>query len=210
MLDDAVGEGLAPVYVQIIEGRAADRAGMQHLMKRWMDELRPGATGFLGTTGGVADDGRSIAVVRFESADAARANSDRPEQGDWWAEMEACYDGPVEFTESDDVHQFMSGGSDHAGFVQVMKSDDVDRSAMAEMDAAFERHAASWRPDVIGGLRIWTGPSSCYDVTYFTSEAAAREGESKPPPDELADMFDQFQDVMATTEFIDLSDPWLY
>lgn len=179
-------------------------------MKRWMDELRPGATGFLGTTAGVSPDGRAIAVVRFESAEAARANSDRPEQGEWWAEMEACYDGDVQFTESDDIDQFMAGGSNDAGFVQVMKSHDVDRDAVARLDAAFEQHAESWRPDIIGGTRVWTGPTSGYDITYFTSEAAAREGESKPPPDELAELFDEFQELMSKTEFIDLPDPWLY
>jgi hypothetical protein len=198
------------VYVQIIEGRAADAAGMQRLMGSWMDELRPGATGFLGTTAGVASDGRAVAVVRFESADAARANSDRPEQGAWWAEMEQCYDGAVEFTESEDIQTFLNGGSNDAGFVQVMKSGDVDRAAVARLDAAFERHAGSWRPDIIGGLRVWTGSDSGYDITYFTSESAARDGESKPPPDELAELFAEFEALMANTEFIDLPDPWIY
>jgi hypothetical protein len=198
------------VYVQIIEGRAADTAGMQRLMERWMSELRPGATGFVGTTAGVAADGTAIAVVRFESADAARANSDRPEQGAWWAEMEQCYDGAVEFTESDDTETFLGGGSNDAGFVQIMKSRDIDRSAVARLDAAFERHAASWRPDLIGGLRVWTGSDAAYDVSYFTSEAEARDGESKPPPDELAGLFAEFEALMANTEFIDLTEPWIY
>jgi hypothetical protein len=198
------------VYVQIIEGRAADAAGMQRLMERWMDELRPGATGYLGTTAGVAADGRAVAVVRFESADAARANSERPEQGAWWAEMEQCYDGGVEFIESDDTETFLGGGSDDAGFVQIMKSTDVDRGSVARLDAAFEEHAASWRPDLIGGLRVWTGATSGYDVSYFTSEAEAREGESKPPPPELAPLFAEFEALMANTEFIDLSEPWIH
>jgi hypothetical protein len=198
------------VYVQIIEGRAADVAGMQRLMEQWMAELRPGAAGFVGTTAGVAADGRAVAVVRFESADAARANSDRAEQGAWWAEMEKCYDGAVQFTESDDTETFLGGGSDDAGFVQVMKSGDIDRDAVARLDAVFERHAASWRPDIIGGLRVWTGADSGYDITYFTSEAEARNGESKPPPDEVAEMFAEFEALMANTEFIDLPDPWIY
>ena len=198
------------MYVQIIEGRAADTAGMRRLMERWMSELRPGAAGFLGTTAGVAADGRAIAVVRFESADAARANSDRAEQGAWWAEMEQCYDGAVEFTESDDTDTFLGGGSDDAGFVQIMKSSDVDRASVARLDAAFESHAATWRPDVVGGLRVWTGADACVDITYFTSESAAREGEVKPPPEELAGLFAEFEALMANTEFIDLPDPWIY
>lgn len=198
------------MFVQIIEGRAEDPAGMKALMGRWTAELRPGADGFLGTTAGVADDGRSIAIVRFESAAAAEANSRRPEQGAWWAEMSACYDGEVTFTGSEDVEFFLGGGSNDAGFVQVMKSSAIDREAMARMDAAFEAVAPTLRPDVIGSGRIWTGPTSAYDVTYFTSEAEAREGEAKDFPPEFADLMDDFQAMLASTEFIDLRDPWLF
>lgn len=202
--------GGVDMFVQIMEGRAKDPARMKELLVRWMDELRPGAGGFLGTTAGVTDDGRAIAFVRFESAAVARANSERLEQGAWWEEMSACYDGDVAFTESEDVESFLAGGSDDAGFVQVMKSSAIDRAVVARMDAAFESVAATLRPDVIGGARAWTGPTSAYDVTYFTSEAAAREGEAKDFPPEFAELMDDFQAVVASTEFFDLRDPWLY
>ena len=197
------------MFVQIIEGRAKDPARMKALMDRWIDELQPGAEGALGTTAGVTDDGRAIALARFESEAAARANSERPEQGAWWEEMSACYDGDVIFTESEDVETFLAGGSNDAGFVQVMKSSAIDRSAVARMDAAFESVASTVRPDLIGSLRIWTGPTSAYDVAYFTSEADAREGEAKDFPPEVADLMDDFQAVMASNDFIDLHDPWL-
>ena len=197
------------MFVQIIEGRAKDPARMKELMDRWIEEIRPGADGLARHHRGVADDGRAIAFARFESEAAARANSERPEQGAWWEQMSACYDGDVTFTESDDVETFLAGGSNDAGFVQVMKSSAIDRSAVARMDAAFESVAATIRPDVIGSLRIWTGPTSAYDVTYFTSEAEAREGEAKDFPPEFADLMDDFQAVMASTDFIDLPDPWL-
>ena len=42
--------------------------------------------------------------------------------------MEALFDGPVEFHDCDDVTLMMDGGSDDAGFVQVIrgKVDDAD------------------------------------------------------------------------------------
>ena len=198
------------MFVQIIEGRAADADAMKRLMETWMEELRPGATGFLGTTAGVTPDGHAIAVVRFESAAAAKANSDRPEQGEWWSQMEACYDGDVSFTESEDVDTFLGGGSDDAGFVQVMKGHDLDRDAVARLDVLFEQHAPTLRPDIIGGLRVWTGTDSGYDVTYFTSESEARAGESKPFPPEFDDVMSDLEAMMANTEFLDLPDPWIY
>ena len=47
-------------------------------------------------TGGVADDGTAIQVVRFESQEAAEANSARPEQGAWWDETSKLFDGDVD------------------------------------------------------------------------------------------------------------------
>jgi hypothetical protein len=198
------------MFVQVIEGKVADAERLRQQMDRWNEELRPGAAGFLGTTGGVTDDGRGVFLARFDSAAEARANSDRSEQGQWWADTASCFDGEVTFTDSEDVEMFLAGGSDDAGFVQVMKSSGVDRDKVQEMDRQFEAVAAQWRPDLIGSTRVWTGPDHCVDVAYFTSEAAAREGEQKSPPPELAGQSAEFEAMMANTEFLDLRQPWLY
>jgi hypothetical protein len=198
------------MFVQVIEGKVADAERLRQQMDRWTQELRPGAAGFLGTTGGVTDDGRGVFLARFDSAAEAKANSDRPEQGQWWAATASCFDGEVTFTDSEDVELFLAGGSNDAGFVQVMKSSGVDRDKVHEMDRQFEEVAAQWRPDLIGSTRVWTGPHRCIDVAYFTSEAAAREGEQKAPPPELAGQSAEFEAMMANTEFLDLRQPWLY
>ncbi|HEY4397890.1 MAG TPA: hypothetical protein VGO28_09470 [Acidimicrobiia bacterium] len=197
------------MFVQVIEGRVSDRERLHRQMDRWQMDLRPGATGFLGSTAGVTDDGHGIAFARFESAAAAKANSERPEQGRWWAETEACFAGDVTFTDSDDVETFLGGGSNDAGFVQVMRGS-ADRDQLHALDASMEKVAASWRPDIIGGLRIWTGPDRYTEANYFTSEAEAREGEKQPPPSELAAQAPDFEKLMANVEYSDLRDPWLY
>jgi hypothetical protein len=198
------------MFVQVIEGRVADREGLRRQMDRWMDELRPGARGFLGSTGGVTDDGHVIVVARFESAEAAKSNSERPEQDQWWAETQRCFEGEVTFTDSDDAETYLDGGSNDAGFVQVMKTSGIDRARIQALDKSFEEHGAAFRPDLIGGLRVWTGPDSSIEVAYFTSEAEARVGEKQEPPAELADQMAEFEGLMASTEFSDLRDPWLY
>ena len=198
------------MFVQVIEGQVADREGLRRQLERWMTELRPGATGFLGTTAGVTDEGAGLAFARFESAADAAANSERPEQGQWWAETEKCFDGEVRFTDSDDVDIFLGGGSNDSGFVQVMKGHGVDRARMRAADEQFEEHASSFRPDLLGGFRVWTGTDSYIEVAYFTNEADAREGERKQPPAELADAMAGFEALMSNVEFIDLREPWLY
>jgi hypothetical protein len=157
----------------------------------------------------VTEDGKGIAFARFESVAAAKANSERPEQGAWWNETAKCYSGDVTFTDSEDTETFLGGGSNDAGFVQVMRGT-ADRDQLHAMDAAFEQVAGSWRPDLMGVFRVWLGPDRYADVGYFTSEAEARAGEKKEPPPELAAQMGQFEPLMEGIEFIDLKDPWLY
>jgi hypothetical protein len=198
------------MFVQAIEGRVADGDGLRRQLERWMSELRPGAQGFLGSTAGVTDGGDAVAFARFETSSDAKANSERPEQGQWWAETEKCFDGEVRFTDSDDVDIFLAGGSSDAQFVQVMKGKDMDRDRVRALDEQFEAHAASFRPDLLGGFRMWTGPHSYIEVAYFTNESDARQGESREPPAELAAQMGEFETMMANVEFIDLRDPWLF
>lgn len=196
------------MFVQVIEGRTSDPAAIIEHGERWQRELRPGAIGYLGLTAGVTADGRSVAIVRFEDEAAARANSERPEQGAWFEGMAKLYDGEPTFTESSDITEWMGGGSNEAGFVQVMKSTGVDRAQVEKMDEAFEPFADQ-RPDLLGGIRIWTGPDSCIDVAYFTSEEEARKGEKAEVPEEMKELMSGFEEGMGQTEYLDLIDPQL-
>ncbi|MDP9219419.1 MAG: hypothetical protein M3P23_02645, partial [Actinomycetota bacterium] len=109
----------ADMFIQVIEGHATEADHLHRSVDRWVQDLSPGATGWLGSTGGVTEDGRFVAVVRFASAEAAQANSDRAEQGAWWAEAEKGLSGDVTFHDCADVTQMGAGGSDRAAFVQV-------------------------------------------------------------------------------------------
>lgn len=196
------------MFVQVIEGKTSDPGALIEHGEKWQRDLRPGAIGYLGVTSGVTADGRTVAVVRFEDEAAARANAERPEQTAWFEGMANLYDGQPAFTESSDVTEWMGGGSDDAGFVQVMKSTGVDRAQVEKMDAAFEPFAAQ-RPDLLGGVRIWTGRDSCIDVAYFTTEEAARQGEQAEVPEEMKELLGEFEG-MGETEYLDLTEPHLH
>src|SRR6478736_3942805 len=109
------------MFIQIIQGTCTRQQDLRAVLDRWPQELGPGADGWLGGTYGFTDDDLFVAVVRFEDRAAAMKNSDRPEQGKWAEEMMASFDGPVEFHDCDDVVLLFGGGSDDAGFVQVIR-----------------------------------------------------------------------------------------
>jgi len=196
------------VFVQIIEGRTSDAEGLKRQGERWQTDVAPGAVGFLGVTAGAALDGRAITIARFATEEAARANSKRTEQGKWWAETEKLYEGAPTFTESCDVTELLGGGSNEAGFVQVMKTTGVDRAKVERLDENLGR-IAELRPDLLGVVRVWTGTDSYVEAAYFSSEAAAREGETVELPEELQASMADFADIVANTDFIDLTDPQL-
>jgi hypothetical protein len=195
------------MFIQVISGRATDVDEMQRLADRWEQELRPGARGYLGITQGFSDDDRFVAVARFESKEAAAANSERPEQGDWWAAMEKVT-ADVAFHDCSRVETLFGGGKDDAGFVQVMQGRIKDRAKADELfgrAAEAEQVLNQVRPDVIGEVVALHDDGDTYtDVVYFSSEADARANEGKDMPPEAQAMMQEFESALEVTEFLDL------
>ena len=196
------------MFVQVIEGRVADADRLRQQLDRWLSDLSAGATGWLGATMGVADDGTFFGAVRFESQEAAKANSDRAEQGEWWEETKGCFEGDVTFLDCPDVDTFGAGGSDDAGFVQVMQGTGDRERLLAEM-SALEEPLRRARPDVIGGIAAWPGDGRFTQVVYFTSEEEARKGEQAEPSPEDAEAMAKLGGLMQVERFIDLRQPML-
>jgi hypothetical protein len=199
------------MFAQVIQGRTSDPDALRAVSDRWVEELAPGATGWLGSTAGVTDDGRVVVVVRFESADAARRNSERPEQGRWWEEARQLFDGEPTFLDSDDVLVELAGDPGQAGFVQVMQGQvtDYDR-ARKVMENLPADAMAEFRPDVLGSVMIGHGDGRWTQVIYFTSEEDARAGERKQPPAEMAEAMQELGTIsVGETTFLDLRRPVL-
>jgi len=198
------------MFVQLIQGRTSDPQALRAAVERWMQDLAPDATGWLGSTGGVTEDGRFITAVRFESEEAARRNSQRPEQGRWWAETEKLLDGAATFRDSNDVTVDLQGDPDQAGFVQIMQGRSTDPARARQLMEQDPEKWAAYRPDVIGSVTVAHAGGAYTMIMYFTSEADAREGERKELPLELrASMEEMGKLSVGETDFFDLKDPML-
>jgi len=192
------------MFIQVMQGQIKDIEAARATMDRWRSELEPGAEGWVGGTFGVSDDGQLVAVVRFASEEAARRNSDRPEQGAWWNDMSSHFVGDVEFHDYSDVITLLDGGSDDAGFVQVIQGRISDPSRFREMAAVAGENLRAARPDVIGAT-IGVAPDGQFTQTVaFASESAAREGEAQDMPEDARELMSELKDLT----FIDLRDPW--
>lgn len=199
------------MFVQVIQGQTSDAAQVRAALDRWFQELAPGASGWLGSTAGVTDDGRFIALARFQSEEAARRNSDRPEQDKWWGETSTLFTGETTFLDSPDVLVDLYGDPNDAGFVQVIQGRNSDPKRARELMGQDSSEWAEFRPDIIGSVSADHEDGAYTVALYFTSEEAAREGERKDPPDALkAEMAEMEALSIGEPVFFDLKEPWLY
>jgi hypothetical protein len=199
------------VFVQVIQGQVSDPEQARAALDRWASEVAPGASGWLGSTAGVTEDGRFIALARFEDEAAARRNSDRPEQDRWWAETSRLFTGEATFKDSSDVLLDVVGEPDDAGFVQIMQGRGNDPERARELMDQDSSAWAEFRPDIIGSVAVGHEGGAYTMALYFTSEAEAREGERKEPPPELKAQMEEMDALsVGVPEFFDLKQPWLY
>ncbi len=198
------------MFVQVIQGRVSDAARVRAQLDKWAAEVAPGAVGWLGSTSGVTEDGQVVALVRFESEEAAQQNSDRPEQTAWWEEMSALFTDEPVFHNSTSVEVDTPGDPSQAGFVQVMQGRSSDPDRARELMADDPTDWQAFRPEILGSVSVGHDGDAWTMALYFTSEAAAREGEQKEPPPEMQEMMKEM-DALTVGEpvFFDLKDPWL-
>lgn len=165
------------MFVQVFHGRLSSPDLWSSQVVKWRQEIRPKTTGFLGFTTGVTSDDYMVTVARFDSQDKARSDSDLPEQGAWFEETSKAFDGELTFHDCPQVDVVLGGGSDKAGFVQVMRGRAKDPAAMRELQSSMEDELRRIRPDLIGATVGWAEDGSFIQTSYFTSEQEARVNE---------------------------------
>lgn len=200
------------MFVQVFQGRVNDPMQLRKGLDDWMERLAPGAAGWLGSTAGVTDDGTFITLARFDSPEAARRNSGRAEQGVWWSEFSKLFAGDVTFHDCSEVVTARQGGSDDAGFVQVMQGRMDNVARMREVDAMFEQRFPDLRPELLGYVvGLHDDQAGAFTLAaYFTDEEAARAGEQAELPPEAAELMREEMELMRDLVYFDLRDPWLY
>lgn len=198
------------MFVQVIEGAVTDIGDARAELDRCAEVLRAQVPHWLGTTAGVTDDGTLVAVVRFASDHAAGRDSDRPQESQWWVEASRLFAGEVRFDDYAEVLGVRGGGSDDAGFVQVMRGRVSDVGRERKITERFDAAARDVRPDILGGIVALAPDGRFTQAFYFTSEESARAGEQTELPPPLRELFEEEQTLMTEVRFLDLRDPWLY
>ena len=199
------------MFIQVFQGPVADGDDVRMVMQDWLAHLAPGAQGWLGSATGVTDDGVLVGVARFEDRAAAMRNSERSEQGEWWQRASKLFTGDASFHDCSKVTRSRKGGSDDAGFVQVIQGCTSDPGRLDELARQFDREAGGLRPELYGFLLAWddTTAGDFTEVAYFSSEEDARRGEQQEPPDDLRPMLEEEASLLQDVTYYDLRKVWL-
>ena len=189
------------MFIQITQGRATNPPGIRRDLGRWQRQLAAGADGWLGSTTGITEDGWSLSVIRFASEDHARRNSERPEQREWWRDA-SQHLARVVSHDARKVHTYLDGGSDAAGFVQIIQGRTDDMERMVSLGRDQKEHLTRHAPHILGRTLAEHDdrPGEFTQTTYFSSEQDARRAEQEPS---------ELRSLMTSLRSFDLRDPQL-
>lgn len=197
------------MFVQVINATVKDAEGVKRSMESWKSEVGPNAQGWLGTTAGITPDGQLVVFARFEDQEIAMKNSDSPEQSAWWEKFSQNLEGEASFFNSNDAYLSGGGGSDNAGFVQIMHGKVNDMQKARELDEKMGGEMGNRRPDVIGSITAGSDDGEFWTAIYFTSLEEARQNEkemTENPPPEMAEWGAL---MVGEVTFYDLEEPIL-
>jgi hypothetical protein len=193
------------VFIQVFHGKLSDPDLWARQTEKWRKDIRPKTTGFLGFTSGTTADHRMITVARFESEEKARVDSDLPEQAAWFEESSKAFDGEITFYDCPEVDVLLDGGSDQAGFVQVMQGRAKSPEQMRGLQNQFETELRQVRPDLLGATIAWHVDGGFTQTSYFTSEREARANEQSMASNPLFQTF--MSQIDGELTFYDLTEP---
>jgi hypothetical protein len=199
------------MFVQIIQGHVRDAGQLKAAIDEWVRDLSPDAEGWIGSIGGVTDEGEFITLVKFTDEASARRNSERPAQDEWWRRTSALFEGDVTFHDADNAITDNPGDPRTAKFVQIMQGKGTDHDRAMELLLGDSPAWAKFRPDILGSTACAYGDGEFTVAVYFTNEQEARAGERKQPPPELARQMAELQKIMlGMPRYYDLHQPWIH
>jgi hypothetical protein len=198
------------MLAETIRGWVSDPKAMGAAFDTWMREIAPGATGLLGSTGGVTDANELFILTLFESEEEARANEARPEQGQFWAEVFDLFRSEPAIQTSTRVYSDTNGDLNSTGFVQIRSGQVSDGDRMLDLMEGNSSFRTA-HEDILGIVGVVSDDGGFTNAVYFTSyEASCRLDEDNDMPSDVQARGEEMMTlVVGEPEYLDLKDPWL-
>jgi len=198
------------MFGQVIQGHTSDPTGVRQAMERWVGNVSPGAVGLVGGTAGATQDGEFIAVLQFDTEEAALVHTDRRKQDRGFVDLCAALDGEVTVRDGVRTEVFLAGDVRQADFVQVVQGRVSDLDRARECLHALQEVLKVHLPALLGSVTVEHGAGRFTRVLHFSTEDEARAGERQMPPGIRERDQEARQWIVGPVEFLDLREPWLW
>jgi hypothetical protein len=169
--------------------------------------LREEARGWVGSSGGLTEDGGFIGALRFESEEAALANGIGAQVPGWRNAWHALAHDEVRLVDSPAAETLLDL-DDAAGFIQILDGRASDIERMGAVLRGMQEEVAIYRPEVTAAWIAWYDPAFT-QVVHFTSEEAAREAEGREFSGGFAALFTELTGLVTDLHFTDVREPWV-
>ena len=197
------------MFLRVIEGRVPDRTAMRAQHDAWAARIGATEPDWLGSTAGITEDDRFICLSRFRSVESFARLAARADAREWWARTERLFLGPVVTAEYFDVAVLRDGGTNDAGFVQVIGGRAADPGRLGALQKELLRTLPDGRPDIVGGLAAVDAAGRFGQAFSFSTEELARAAEHGEQLAEIEELEAELHWLAAGTTYYDLRHPWL-
>ena len=194
------------MFVLTVAAHTSAADALRRHVLTWPAEVGTAATGWLGSTAGVSDDGAFLLLLRFESEEASLITSGLPSYTDWWQMCRRHLDTKPSFTPSTAVTGILAGGSDSAAAVRITQGR-ATPSRLEDIVRRLEVVPASQRDDVIGGLVAWHDGGQFTEALYLRAPPTARLLAATSTP--LGRFARDHDAAIRGARITDLREPWL-
>jgi hypothetical protein len=188
------------VFVELVQGTAVDEAALRRAWDRTLATIADEAEGWLGATSGVAPGADFLALLGFDSEEAARITMGKLHLRATWDELRPLV-ANLRFRELPHVRAFGVAEVVDADVVEVTHgpANDIGRVVSVFEGAGQEVRAA--QAPVLGGLLAWDDSAYAVSARYRRSSEAAAAASRDPLRDDAPMLLEQAAEL-------ELSGPW--
>ena len=198
------------MFVQVIQGHVSDAGKVRAQLDKWVTEVAKGASAGWGapvaspTTAGSSP---WCASSRRRPRNGTATDRNRPRGG---ARCRLCSPMSPSSTTAQGSTSTPRATRRRPASSRSCKAARATPERARELMDNDPTDWSAFRPEILGTTSVGHDSDAWTMAIYFTSEAAAREGEQKPPPPEMEAMMKEM-DALSVGEpvYFDLRDPWL-
>ncbi len=168
------------MFIEVVEGRALDAAATRDEWLEVQAVLESVAVGWLGVTAGASADRHFVALLGFETEEAARITMDSGRERGSWDRLGRVVER-LSFRECRNVRAFFTTDA------RNVESVDLTRGVVSDLvgiGAMFAPGTSSREgdPSVVGGLACWDAEGVAVTALYRTARAIPAAAESLGEP----------------------------